>query len=542
MRHTQRFLMALLALLPACSGNGSSGDAGPDAASDSDADSASDTDSDSGGDSDSDSDSDSDTDTEADSGADAGDAAPDGGDAGSDTDSIGEWWHTFYGSSHVDKGLSLVADGSGNLLVAGFSRESWNGPNGESPLHAHSEKDDLFVLKLDASGAYQWHTFYGGDQDEYAEALAIDGSGNLYVAGIALASWNGSSGESPLNPYSGFWDIFVLKLDSNGAYKWHTFYGSGDDDYVNSLAVDGSGNAYLAGDSWASWNGPSGESPLHGFVAPEHDDIVILKLDAGGAYQWHTFYGSGTYDDGNSLAVDGGGNVYVAGDSGDFWNGPGEESPLHAFSGFDDMFVLKLDPSGIYQWHTFYGSSDADFGRSLVIDGSGSLYLLGVSYVPWNGPSGESPLHAHSGDGGTTSANIAILKLGSSGTYEWHTFYGSNESLSNVRSLALDESGYLYGIGESAGAWDGPSGEQPLHGFSGKWDILVLKMTVGGAYQWHAFYGSDGEDTGYSLAVGGNGNVYAAGSSCVSWDGPNGESPINAYSGLEDIVVFKPSQ
>ena len=78
---------------------------------------------------------------------------------------------------------------------------------------------------------YQWHTFYGSGND-IAYGIAVDGSGNVYVTGYSDDTWNGPSGQSPLNAYNGGGsgiNIFVLKLNSSGAYQWHTFYGAGDD-------------------------------------------------------------------------------------------------------------------------------------------------------------------------------------------------------------------------------------------------------------------------------------------------------------------------
>ena len=105
----------------------------------------------------------------------------------------------------------------------------------------------------------------------------------------------------------------------------------------------------------------------------------MLKLNSSGAYQWHTFYGSSSDDDGGyGIAVDGSGNVYVTGDSDATWNGPAGQNPLHAYSGSYDIFVLKLDSSGAYQWHTFYGSSSWDYGFGIAVDGSGNVYVTGV--------------------------------------------------------------------------------------------------------------------------------------------------------------------
>ncbi|MDD5307487.1 MAG: SBBP repeat-containing protein [Deltaproteobacteria bacterium] len=467
---------------------------------------------------------------------DAGTGSDTGSDSDGDTDSDGEWWHTFYGSSGYDSSKSLAVDQSGNLYVTGYSNASWNGPSGEGPLHPFSGGNDIFILKLSSSGTYEWHTFYGSVGDDSGLSLAVDGNGNLYVKGYSEASWNGPSGESPLNIFSdssGYFDIFVLKLSSSGAYKWHAFFETGDNNLCDSLAIDGRGDLYLTGFSAVSWTGPSGQSPLHAFSGLI--DILVLKLDSNGAYQWHTFFGSEAGDYGNSIAVDQSGDLYVTGESWLSWNGPAGENPLHAISENMDIFVLKLSSSGAYQWHAFYGSDMEENVQSIAVDGKKNLYVTGFSNASWNGPGGESPLHVFSDASGTM--DVYILKLSSSGAYEWHTFYGSGSDSGS--SLALDGSGDLYVTGDSKISWAGPNGESPLNAFSGYWDIMVLKLDSNGSYKRHALYGSDNQDNGISIAVDGKGSVYVAGESWSSWNGPHGESPLHAYQGSGDIVVLK---
>jgi len=70
------------------------------------------------------------------------------------------------------------------------------------------------------------------------------------------------------------------------------------------------------------------------------------------------------------------------------------------------MFLLKLNSNGVYQWHTFYGSSTGDLGYGIAMDESGNVYVAGYSDATWNGPGGRSPLHSYSGDG-----DIFVLKL-----------------------------------------------------------------------------------------------------------------------------------
>lgn len=123
-----------------------------------------------------------------------------------------------------------------------------------------------------------------------------------------------------------------------------------------------------------------------------------------GGYQWHTFYGSATNDEGWGIAVDENGGVYITGSSVASWAGPAEQAPLHAFSGPADLFVLKLDAAGAYQWHTFYGINA--LGTRIALDGSGGVYISGTSRAAWNGPAGQAPLNYFNG-----STDIFVLKL-----------------------------------------------------------------------------------------------------------------------------------
>jgi hypothetical protein len=441
-------------------------------------------------------------------------------------------WHTFYGagSNEYDYGNAIATDASGNVYVTGWSSATWNGPAGQAPLNAGSGSFDMYVLKLNSSGAYQWHTFYGSNSD-FGMGIVTDGSGNVYVTGDSYATWNGPAGQIPLHAYSGGRDSFVLKLNSNGAYQWHTFYGSTVDD-VNGYGIvtDGSGNVYVTGYSLATWNGPAGQIPLHAYSGG--NDIFVLKLNSAGAYQWHTFYGSTSSDLAHGLATDASGNVYVTGYSLATWNGPAGQIPFHVHSGGADIFVLKLNSAGAYQWHTFYGSSSDDYGQGIVTDGTGNVYVTGSSDATWSGPAGQNPLHAYSG-----GRDIFVLKLSSSGFYQWHTFYGSS-SQDYGNAIVTDGTGNVYVTGDSTATWNGPAGQNPLHAYSGGYDILVLKLSSSGFYQWHTFYGSISSDLGYN-ATGGNGNVYVTGYSYGTWNGPAGQSPLHAYSGHHDIFVLK---
>ncbi len=445
-------------------------------------------------------------------------------------------WHTFYGSSSADAANAIAVDAVGNIYVGGWSSSNWLANGGTSPLHAHSGNMEMAVIKLDATGAYQWHTFYGGaSDDDYIYALTLQGT-SLYVAGGSDGSWVGPSGESPLHAFngSGNTEIVILKLDLNGTYQWHTFYGaSGSTDVANDLTVDSTGYLYATGYTGATWLGEGATAPLNAFGGAR--DFWVLKLSNAGAYQWHTFYGSTSDALGYGIAADGSNNVYVVGNSNSTWTGPGMEAPIHAYSGDYDILVVKLNQSGAYQYHSFYGASVRDAANCVAVDGGGNVYIGALSDATWQGDGNTSPLHTHSGN-----TNFAITKLNASGVYQWHTFYGSQ---TQSRGIALDTNNNVYITGYSQnGSWLGDNSTAPLHAYSGTIDeMTTLSLDQNGVYLWHTFYGSSDLDHAHAIAIGLRGAIYVVGRSTQSWVGDDSTDPLNAQSGSGnyDMAIFK---
>ncbi|MCE1253619.1 MAG: Ig-like domain-containing protein, partial [Anaerolineae bacterium] len=193
----------------------------------------------------------------------------------------------------------------------------------------------------------------------------------------------------------------------------------------------------------ASWG-----SPIHAYGYP--GDITVLKLNNNGVYQWHTFLGSLATQEavGNDIALDSSGNLYVVGQGKDI-NGCG--TPIHSASSTtvvdNNIIVLKLDASGACQWHTLYGDNADSWGLKLIRNQNGGLLVGGLTKGSWSGEGGAAPLHAFTAG----VRNLVLIKLGSDGTYGWHTFYGSNE-MTRI-GMAANTSGNIYITNTSYAAW-----------------------------------------------------------------------------------------
>ena len=295
-------------------------------------------------------------------------------------------WNTFFGNSG-STGLAL--DTNRNIIVTGSGSSSWG-----TPIIPHSGggNDDMFVAKLNEFGVLQWNTFLGssGRHDTTrSDRIAVNDSGDIFVTGNSRGSWG-----TPIRPYSepdtvNSPDVFVAKINTNGALQWNTFLGgtngSRSFDTDDGISLDGSGNVYVLGRSESSWGSPV--NPHTGGTLAYN--CFVAKLEPSGSLQWHSFYhwqGTQNYHNciGESITVDGGGNIAFTGIL---------QSDMISSSYFIyDIIVAELDNAGVLQNSVILGTplvggnSDYryNFSRSMVKDSSGSIYLAGSANSDWD--------------------------------------------------------------------------------------------------------------------------------------------------------------
>jgi len=404
-------------------------------------------------------------------------------------------WNTFLGGEGDDDGDAIVVDGSGNVYVSGCSNATWG-----SPVQTYTADYDAFAAKIDSSGNLVWNTFLGGTYADEARAIAVDGSGNVYLGGYSYKTWG-----SPVRAFQAGSDAWAARLSDNGSLTWHTFLGGTGEEWGNAIAVDGSGNVYLAGNSRRTWG-----SPVQPYIAG-HDGYAV-KLSDNGSLTWHTFLGGNGDDVVQSIAVDNiTGNVYLAGYSSDTWGG----SPVSGFAGgFHDGFAAKLNSSGGLIWNTFLGGANDDYSTAIAMDGSGNIYVAGKSNSSWG-----SPVRDY------TSSNYDAFaaRLDNNGGLTWNTFLG-NDGNDRGYAIEVDSGGNVYVGGTSSATWG-----SPWRAYTGGDDAFAAKLvSENGSLTWNSFLGDNNTDSGKAIAVDGNGNVWVAGFSNTTWGFPVQSHSINA--------------
>jgi hypothetical protein len=293
-------------------------------------------------------------------------------------------YSTYIGGSSSEEGDVIAVDGNGNAYVTGQTGSTdYDVTVGAFQTTYGGGTWDVFVTKLNASGnALVYSTYIGGSSVEYGRGLALDGSGNAYVTGYTLSTDYDVTAGAFQTTFGGWIDVFVTKLNASGSsLVYSTYIGGSGDDEGSAIALDGSGNAYVTGNTSSSdYDVTAGAfQTTHG---GGFFDVFVTKLNASGSgLVYSTYIGGSGGDEGYGITVDGSGNAYVTGytDSNDY---DVTTSAFQTTGGgiYDDVFVTKLNASGSgLVYSTYIGGSDDDEGHAIALDGSDNAYVTGFT-------------------------------------------------------------------------------------------------------------------------------------------------------------------
>jgi len=351
-----------------------------------------------------------------------------------------EQWVAIYDSPAklTDGAVAIALDGSGNVYVTGYS-------------FSYTTRTDYATVKYNSNGTELWSVLYNGPNNstDRVRGLSVDDSGNVYVTGI---SWD-STGS----------DYITIKYNTNGAELWVARYnGPADyDDQVHAIAIDNSGNVYVTGSSTGIGTGW---------------DFATIKYNLNGIEQWVARYNWQLNDGADHIAIDDSGNVYVAGAT----RSPDTNS---------DYTTVKYNSNGIEQWVTRYtGPGNAADGIwDLAVDNSGNVFVTGESW------------------GGSPGKEYATVKYNTNGFEQWVARYNGPGSGGFATSLAVSESGNVYVTGLNGGVGTDS-------------DYATLKYNSEGIEQWVARYNGPENlyDAALSLAIDDSENVYVTGYSYIN--------------------------
>src|SRR6187399_944951 len=428
-----------------------------------------------------------------------------------------DWsWAKGIGGTDFDQVNSMVVDpgGSGDVYTTGFFEGTIDLDPGLGTFNLMSEGEtDIFISKLDGSGNLVWAKAMGGISYDSGESIALDASGNVYITGNFNESMDFDPGEGVFNLTET--GGFISKFDPLGNFVWaKTIGGNG-----NNIALDifGGGDIYITGHFLETNDFDPGPG-IYNLSSAGLYDIFILKLDGAGNFIWAKAMGGMYYDYVSSIAVDpkGSGNIYTTGE----FRGTIDFNPdsLGIFNlnsnGEYDIFILKLNSSGNFEWAKGIGGTEDDYGSSLIVDpaGSGDIFTTGgfEGTVDFN-PDSLAILNLTA----LGFADVFISRLDSLGNFVWTKAMGKKDGSVSSVCIAVEPSGSggIYTTGEFGARVDfdpGP-GIFNLSATSDGFDCFISKLDGSGNFVWAKAMGGLYYDEGRSIIVDALDQVHVAG-------------------------------
>ena len=449
-------------------------------------------------------------------------------------------WVRPLGSIYYDGALSVCTDAFGNVYTTGHFIGVVDFDPGIGTLYLSSNffNADFFIQKLDNNGNLIWAKSIGGTSVDKSRSITIDISGNVYITGHYQDTVDFDPGIGVFTLTSnGYWDIFILKLDSNGNFIWAKSVGGISGEEGSGITTDTLGNVYIAGMFADTVDFDPGIG-IFTLTANGGADIFIQKLDSIGNLIWAKSVGGWYHDMCYSITIDAQGNTYSTGyfrSTVDFNPGVGVFNLTS--NGQKDIFIQKLDTNGDFIWARSVGGESNDVGLAINLDNWGDVYATGYFEDTVDFDPGPAIVNQNSHG----LRDIFILKLDTSGYFKWSRSFGDvNYDIGT--SIVTDTLRNVYVTGSFSGMvdFDPGAGTSYLTTNGNHHDILVLELNAMGNHLMAKSMGGNWYDTGNSITLDENESIFIAGSFRTTADfDPNSGTHILLSNGEDDAFVLK---
>ncbi len=311
---------------------------------------------------------------------------------------------------------SIAVDGARNVYVAGQVKGTatfgTNVLNGEA-------NGDLFVAKLDSQGInWLWARSAGTNQPDSANAIGVTPGGDVFITGHFRGAVN--FGTNALSSTNGSQDIFLAKLNTDGAWLWaQRAGGTSTNDSAFALVLNSAEDAFIAG-GFQGFNASFGSTNLSATGGALDTDLFVARVSTAGQWLLARRGGSGGPDAGTGLTIDAAGQIYLLGQFGGTADYGGTHSNLNVGPEMR-LFVAKLNANANMLW---YSQAGAGFADSIAVDNAGGVYVSGEFGIPLLTTRFGDPAVFSLVSGG--NSDVFVARLGTDlGDWKWARKIGS---------------------------------------------------------------------------------------------------------------------
>lgn len=439
-----------------------------------------------------------------------------------------------FGGTNTQSGSAVATDASDNIYAVGTFKNTTDLDPGPGALSVTSAGDtDVYVTKIDASGALIWGKSFGGPGVDVPHGqVTVDNGGNVYVAGYFQNTVDFDPGAgTDEHTATAVLSMFILKLDPNGEWLWARTMEGGGYCLPYDIAIDPqTGDVCTAGAYYVSdVDMDPGPGTFVLSNIPNTLNMFVSKLDSDGNFVWAGRLGNGQI---RSLALDSNGDIYTAGvatAAGDMDPGPGVFTLSPANQG---VFVCKLTSGGGFLWAKLMDGLQHDACNSIALDNDGNAYTTGY----FTGTADFDPGAGIFNLVGGGSLNAFVSKLNSNGDFVWAKAFLTNNGYGQAISVDSASNVLSAGFLGSNVDFDPGPGTSSLNSSNG--NKYISKLNAAGDYVWAVNFGG-GSGNIYGVAVDGGNNVVTTGNFHLSGDFDPGPDALNLTAPDTDAFILK---
>ena len=379
-------------------------------------------------------------------------------------------WSTYYGGSGSEENPQIAISGDGELYVAG-STSSTDLPVSVDAMQPRSGgRYDVFLVALDGKGARRWATYFGGSYTDECGDITVSKSGSVCLAGGTYSTNFPVTPDALQTSNAGDYDMFAARFSSDGTRQWATYIGGWSMDYASGIAVDDSGDLYLAGRT-ESTNLPGVGQGRQSSYGGGSFDAFVLRLGAKTRnIVWATYLGGEKEDGAERVAIGEDGAVVVTGYTASERFPLGGSNRLTRLGGLIDGFLSSLDPDGQLQWSSYLGGKEVDKTTGLSVDVFGNIMVSGFTGSA-NFPLPGTGFQKKKAGG----YDLFLSQFTADGTYLWGTLHGG-ETHDISYGLGTDARGNAIVVGGTESRGFRTAGNIYQGDLAGLTDAFVLRI------------------------------------------------------------------
>ncbi|MHA2239809.1 MAG: SBBP repeat-containing protein [Candidatus Hodarchaeales archaeon] len=421
-------------------------------------------------------------------------------------------YSTYLGGSNKDIIRDGIIDSQGNIIVTGQTlSEDFPVLNPIQDTFAGGDDDfhtiggDAIISKFNSEGQLIWSTYYGGSNRDSGQKILVDESNNLYIVGVTNSDDFPVTNDSIEPTYNGgTYDLFLLKIASNGSLIYSSYFGTEGDEYTEDAEIDSSGNIIIVG-STSSGNFPITENAFQSSIRGGMGGFIISWANDFKTVVHCTYFDGSGGDVVGSIALDPEDNIFVSGVTTSIVFPITDDAYQSEYdSTARDFYLAKFNSSFELEYSTFFGGTGPDDCFSIALDSKGNMYFSGRTW------SSDFPMeNAFQETLTEETVDAYIASLETNGQDLQFSTYTGGSGWDTILQVEVDKFDNVLGFG-----FGGPDGFPIKHAFqetnSGSTDLVIILVTTSGEPIFCSYFGGSMDEmsrnayltTNYSLIVG----------------------------------------